>query len=142
MKKNIEIYIKTITQVQPTEDPEKVVKAIKNIFPDVELKIDGNNITFFSKDKKTLDKIRKFARDEQVLDYARMYAIRNMFSNMIMLRLNKQAALAGKICFADTDDESPLGTIHVMIESENIEKVLDWLFPATEFGEVKEEEEI
>jgi uncharacterized protein len=41
--------------------------------------------------------------------------------------LNKQAAYAGHVSFSAPEGESPLGPIQVMIETDHMEELIDWL---------------
>jgi predicted RNA binding protein with dsRBD fold (UPF0201 family) len=62
---------------------------------------------------------------------------------MIIIKLHKQAALAGKVNFCETDDESPMGAIQVIVETNNPELVIDWLAPGTDaYGRPKQAPEL
>ncbi|NPA86046.1 MAG: hypothetical protein GXO42_01420 [bacterium] len=134
MKHKVNLTIKVMTTINPTEDAAKVIQAVRNLFPELELRIEDNIVVAEGKGKKHLEKIRNYLWQQRVLDAARQYILKHTFSDMIILKLNKQAALAGKVCFCDTDEESPMGSIQVIVETDNPELVVDWLAPPTSYG--------
>jgi uncharacterized protein len=58
---------------------------------------------------------------------ARSVLRRSVDGNRIVFFLNKQAAHAGHVSFSAPEGESPLGPIQVTVETENPEKLIDWL---------------
>jgi len=58
---------------------------------------------------------------------ARSVLRRSVEGNRIVFFLNKQAAYAGHVSFSAPEGESPLGPIHVILETENPEQLIDWL---------------
>ena len=57
---------------------------------------------------------------------------RNMDENRSWFLLNKQAAYVGqlqKVALCDEEDDSPLGTIRIMIKSSDLEDLIDWFVP-------------
>jgi predicted RNA binding protein with dsRBD fold (UPF0201 family) len=99
--------------IHPTEDPERVFRAVKCLFPDV---VPGE--TYRSQDIRTLA-----ARISELMikDTARVLLLRSIRGNVLRFHLNKQAALAGKVNF--TDGNSVLGDITVSITDEEPEKI-------------------
>lgn len=123
------------TDLYPTEDREKVRKAMDNMltmdFEVLEDSIRGEG------GLGSLVKLHKLLRKEQILDTARMLMTASLEDNEISFtfKLNKQAAFAGKASFPA--DEGVLGSIHIRILNASkvyLEKVIDWLAPPTEEG--------
>lgn len=119
-------------EVRPTEDPAKVERAIKNIFPTLELSLVGNVISGESTKVETLDRLHQLLRSQAILDSARSVMRRGMRGGVVQFMLNKQAAAVGKVSF--TDGESPLGPITVVIEARDVERLIDYLAPRTVDG--------
>lgn len=124
--------LKVEAEVRPTEDPAKVERAIKNLFPTLELSLAGNVISGESAAVEALDRLHQLLRSQAILDSARSVMRRGMQGNVIKFMLNKQAAAVGKVSF--TDGESPLGPITVIVEARDAERLIDYLAPRTSEG--------
>ena len=139
-KKNGEIYIEVSSAVNASESEEKVKKAIKNIFPDLELSLRNENLLIGkSTNVSVLFHFFKKIFEQEILDVARKCAIesngsenRSMKVNETIFFLNKQVAFINKVNFSSIN-ESPLGPIVVTIESQNMELFIDTYFPKFEW---------
>jgi len=123
------------TSLNPTEDPEKVSRAVTNLFPKANLatvRVDDRH----SKMQATmtgldaLDNLRAILRQEAIRDAARRILLSGITGSMIVVHLNKQVAFAGRASFCERYDESPLGPITLTIVSDNPEGVVDWVAPS------------
>ncbi len=133
------VYIRVETEIRPTEDESKVVKAIKNVFMVKHVKIvdvgRGYKLAIAeSNDISTLLRLYELLRVQRILDTARNYLMKGLRDNCITFKLNKQAAYSGVVSFVDDDSESQLGAIHVTIVSDKIDEIIDWLTPRTSRG--------
>ena len=115
----------------PTEDPERVRRAILNIFPesDIEELEDG----FFAK-SHSIDRFKEVLRGLQILDTARSMLRKGKEGNRTSISLNKQVAFMGKVSFVE--ESVPLGAIDLVIEDDEIDKVIDDIAPKTVDGEI------
>ncbi|MET1160170.1 MAG: RNA-binding domain-containing protein [Thermoprotei archaeon] len=125
--------IRVIAYVKPTEDVEKVKEAVRNVF-DGEILVfeEGNGyyrIEGIAYSRKALEKLYELIRIEQIIPATRNYLLRNTRGNTITIMLHKQAAYMGKISLVDSDRESPLGAIRIIIEHANPREIIDWLAP-------------
>jgi predicted RNA binding protein with dsRBD fold (UPF0201 family) len=122
--------------VNPTEDPAKVEKAVNNIvgnaiftstpgFHGVTLKADAQG-------QEALTKLRNLLHNDRIRDAARKQLYRAIRDDKISFYLNKQVACAGHISFSEESAESPLGPISVVIESDAPKQLVDWLAEKTE----------
>ncbi|MCI4436629.1 MAG: hypothetical protein JHC33_07445 [Ignisphaera sp.] len=133
------VYIRIEAEVRPTEDIEKVLKALKNIFTFKNFKVEelGNERKLIIIEESSIDVLSKMydgLRRQRILDTSRNIFLKNLRGDTIEIRLHKQAAYQGIISFVDSDAESPLGSIYVIISSKNINALIDWLAPKTTHG--------
>ncbi|MCL1965998.1 MAG: hypothetical protein FWF66_06315 [Candidatus Bathyarchaeota archaeon] len=123
--------------VNPTEDEEKVKRAITNVFYHSvftsEPAFQGYTLKAVAHGQESLVNFRNLLRNDRIRDAARktLYrAIRD--GDKIIFYINKQVACAGHISFSEENAESPLGPIHVVIETAAPKLLIDWLAEKTE----------
>ncbi|MCS7098896.1 MAG: RNA-binding domain-containing protein [Sulfolobales archaeon] len=125
-------------EVRPTENLEKVVRAVRNVFEvdvkEVELSERYKLLVGESRSVESLRKLHAILRQQRILDSARAYIMKNRRGSTLELKLHKQAAYAGHVSLVTFDEESPLGPIRVLIVSDRIDEVVDWLAPPTSQG--------
>ncbi|MDY9925148.1 RNA-binding domain-containing protein [Methanosarcina sp.] len=144
------ISVKVSAAVYPTEDPEKVIKAVSGLFTGIELQqepIDttepekGVSPSFLLTGKGGLDlllTLHGLIRREQIIDSIRNKAFNKGLSRdelSVRFLLNKQAAFVG-IPSVPAEEEY-MGSIEVIIRadsSEEMERLFEWLLPLTEEG--------
>ena len=129
-------------EVRPTEDKEKVAKAVLNLF-DVELREEtfGETLLLVGEgDSRSLNKFRKLLFEQRILDAARHIMQKGLAGNVFTFYLHKQAAYAGKVSFCTfAFGESPLGPITVEVRSDDPQTAILWLAPRTVQGVPVEE---
>jgi predicted RNA binding protein with dsRBD fold (UPF0201 family) len=108
--------------LNPTELTENVEIAIKNIFPDafLQLEKDGRNRLVGT---ASLQRLKELLKKQKIRDTARMELFKCRTVNGIEFILNRQVAYIGKLNFG----EDSLGGIYVSIETDDVEKLIDWL---------------
>jgi hypothetical protein len=131
-----EVLARVETPLNPTEDPGKVLRAIRNLFPNCApavVRIDERRAKFEGSIARLedLDNLRSLLRQEAIRDAARKLLFKSISGSSIVVHLNKQAAFAGKVSFCERYDESPLGPITLTIATENPEQLIDWLAPSS-----------
>ncbi|HIP57855.1 MAG TPA: flagellar hook-basal body complex protein FliE [Archaeoglobus profundus] len=127
--RKVEILIETT--VHPTEDVNKVIQAVKNIFPDAEVEIENGKLRAKAWD---LSKFRDLLRKQRILDTARSELYRGVSGNEITIYLNKQTAVISKINFADEDAIlSPL-KVTFKLYGVSVGRFIDYVAPATRAG--------
>ncbi|MEM4286107.1 MAG: RNA-binding domain-containing protein [Candidatus Nitrosocaldus sp.] len=119
-------------KVYPSEDPNKVMKAIKNVIDGIEPVHEDDMVkarAVLSID--ALAKMKRQIQSRQVMDTFRRIMLENEGEDgySTWLYLNKQAAYAGSIVVCEDEDESPLGPIRVTIRSRGmkVRRIIDWL---------------
>jgi len=119
-------------RVNPSEDKERVIKAIKNV-----ISMDGSITTNDYNDYSILSirldgierlrVIREQIHSRQVMNTFRRIMNGNSDARSTWFYLNKQAAYAGVVSVCESEDESPLGPIKITIESDDIYSLIEWL---------------
>lgn len=129
------IIVEVEAEVNPTEDPEKVMTAVRRMFGDLKLETrrDGDRFLLVGR-AEGLSVLRSFhdlLRREMILDAARSVMFRGLQGNTITFYLNKQVAYVGHVSFSQPEKESTLGPVKVRIESDNPRELIEWLTPRT-----------
>ncbi len=125
-------WVEVRTEVNPTEDQDRVMQAARALFPDLEIKIVDDHLLGTT---GSLDAFKAAIRKQKILDATRGALHHGASDNEIILYLNKQVALMGKVSFVDGDP--PLGALVVSIRSEDIEALIDQVAPRTENGVIQ-----
>ncbi len=144
------ISVKVSAAVYPTEDPEKITKAISVLFTGIELQKEaieateaekGVSPSFILTGEGGLDllfTLHGLIRREKIIDSIRNKVFNKGLSReglLVSFLLNKQAAFVG-VPSVPAKEES-LGAIEVFIRadsSEEMERLFEWLLPLTEEG--------
>ncbi len=121
--------IEAYAAVKPSEDPEKVRLAVSHVLLDANYKYEDGSIKATSKDLQSLAKIYDTIRSRRVTRTYRRQMRYNKNVDTTWFYLNKQAAFVDVIAICEEAEESPLGPIKIILHSEEIQKVIDWLVP-------------
>ena len=127
-------------RVYPTEDPDKVRRAVENILfgGDYELRPSpdglGQVLVARASGREALSKLRALIRIGRISDAARAVLLGAITNNKIVFYLNKQAAYARHISFSEPVGESPLGPIKIEVRCSDPRSLIDWLAPSTAAG--------
>ena len=117
------------TPLRPTEDPEKIRRAILNLFPDSEITIDNVQAVATA---VSLERLMTLIRNQKILDSIRNKLLVGISSGSSTISLNKQAAFVNRVSLSE--GKTPLGNIEVTIESEDIERLINEVAPRTVDG--------
>jgi len=90
-------------------------------------KVTGDSLVANSNNYESLTKIYETMRSRKTKSAYRRHLMRNMTEDSTWFYLNKQAAFVNVPVLCDEADESPLGSIKVVLHSTNIEDVIEWL---------------
>jgi len=129
-----DVEIEAEAYIYPTEDLEKVEKAIKTIFPMCSITLENPSeevriLRAREHGKEALIPLQSLLRQDRIRDAARSVLMSGISNNMITFHLNKQVAFVGHISFSMPNAESPLGPITVRIKCENPISLIEWLAP-------------
>ncbi len=139
------IKIEISAKINESESKEKLMRAVKNIFPNLKTVITSENMVLGnSDDVKVLFDLFKSIFEMKILDVARKCALDGIIlkengesTNKTILYLNKQIAFINKINFGNPND-SPLGPISITIECKNLDLFIDTYFPKFEWFSIKD----
>lgn len=115
------VVVKTICK--PTEDPDKVMRSMLSIFPDLQIEAGEEYLVGTA---ESLENLAEQLRKQKIRSAARAVFRKSIEGNRMRFRLNKQVAFIGKVNFAE---DSPLGDIEVTIENDDIEGLIDRIAP-------------
>jgi len=124
---NIKCKVEMFCSVNPSEDPEKIKKAISNVLPYSTIKTEIFLIIAQSKDLNSLERIYETIHLNNSQKIYRRNLEKNLKNDMTWFYINKQAAFVGKIAICEEAEESPLGPIKVILTSPNIDEIIDWM---------------
>ena len=124
---NINCKIEMSCPVNPSEDPDKVEKAIANIFPYSIIKYENFIMLAQSKELRSFEKIYETIHTNQSQKTYSRTLENNLENDTTWFFLNKQAAFVEKVAICDEPEESPLGPIKVTLTSSNIDGIIDWI---------------
>jgi predicted RNA binding protein with dsRBD fold (UPF0201 family) len=112
-------------RVNPTEDLDKVIKAISNIFEFDEVEI-GEGYVSVTGEKESLLNLRESLKTRQIRDTAERMLVKGSEGDIITFSLSKQAALVSIPNIVDRE-MSALGEIDVTIETDDTETFIKWM---------------
>ncbi|MCD6235900.1 MAG: hypothetical protein J7J94_02755 [Thaumarchaeota archaeon] len=127
----VELVVRVEAEVYPTESPEKVVEAVEKIFPKINSQIrwldDSAVVEGSSTSLESLETLKRLLKERRIRAAARRILKESVTGDELTFYLNKEAAYAGKVSFAEPFIESPLPPIKVTIKSSELEEVIEWL---------------
>lgn len=124
-------------RVYPTEDPEKVERAVKNLFR-LEVRREGELLTGLGEGREALARFHELLRSQGILDAARHPLEAGLLEGKLRFFLNRQAAYIGLVNFVEEETKSLLGPIEVEVKGEDLPSLIRWLAPRTESGKIVE----
>ena len=129
---NISCKIDAYCSINPSEDPIKVEQAITNILVDVDIKINNESLRATSTNLESLQKIYEAINSHHSKNAYRRQLNQNMSDESSWFYLNKQAAFVNSVALCSESEESPLGPIKIILNSKNIQTVIEWLISIRE----------
>jgi predicted RNA binding protein with dsRBD fold (UPF0201 family) len=104
---NVTVIIES--DILPTEDEFKVERAVRNIFPLIEIRLEenkGRRIKGQAQGLKVLSEFRSLLKRNKIRAAARSIMLTSISASNITVALNKQAAYAGHVSFTADPNES------------------------------------
>lgn len=130
--------------VNPTEDTNKVERALENIIgPQKFILEDHGEITelvFSDSTQESLELVRQSVHEERIIDATRKRLLSNWNGTSTQIHFDKQAAFIGKMRVVDDSiGLPPLGTIEIGLvfdDETQFEGFVHWFTPPTKNGRV------
>lgn len=124
------IDLKVEAIVNPSEDTQKVIDAIANLFtrcsPEVSFR---SRVVGRAVGSDSLAMLYEQVRSRSAMGVLRRMLLDNRVGDSTSFLLNKQAATSGIAAVIEEEQESPLGPIRVTISCEELDALVDWLVP-------------
>lgn len=125
-------------EIRPTEDEEKVKKAVLNLFTPSIIRVEDRGrykvLVAEANGPEALHKLHSKLREQRILDAARSMITRWSSKDRVVFYLHKQAAFMDYVTFCLPENESPLGPIKFEITEVDVGDLIDWLAPPTSKG--------
>jgi predicted RNA binding protein with dsRBD fold (UPF0201 family) len=125
-----QIDLKVEAIVNPSEDAQKVIDAIANIFtrcsPELSFR---SRVVGRAVGSDSFSILYEQVRSRSAMGVLRRMLLDNRAGDSTWFLLNKQAATSGIAAIIEDQQESPLGPIRVTISCEELDKLIDWLVP-------------
>ncbi len=115
------------TRINPTEDLDKVLKTLSNLFDYDDIEIGHDYICILGVEN-SITGLKDELKERKIRGAARKIMMKGIHGNKINFNLSKQAALVGITNFVD-NSPSPLGEIEVEIITADPEKFIHWIAP-------------
>ena len=128
MQNEPRIHFVLEASISPSEDPEKVAAAIRTIAPNAgDVQISGRKASLRSESTTGLLYLMEQLRDRHIRTAARRSMVLARQGKTTTILFNRQAAAAGVIALCGNPRESPLGPIVLIVESDELDHLMDWL---------------
>ena len=124
-KKSCKIQVSC--KINLSEDPLKVKIAILNVFPELEISLNDQQLIGKSNDMSSLSNISQSIHTKNTKNIYQRILKKNSNENSTWFYLNKQAAFVNIVALCSESDESPLGPIKVVLEGNDIENIIQSL---------------
>ncbi len=112
-------------RLQPTEDPDKVSQAIRNIYGEIELETEQGVVSARLDGLEALIGLRSRIAQDRIRDTVKTIFTRWAEGDILSFGLNRQAAYAGHVSL-NLKGEDPMGPIQVRIEGD-VQSVISFL---------------
>jgi predicted RNA binding protein with dsRBD fold (UPF0201 family) len=127
------VDVRVVAPVRDTEVPGRVVDAVRNLFPDAEIRREDRQVVAETHD---LEPLSERLHEQEILDTARREFGRRADDEGFSFALKKQAAFEGVVNFAvGAPDELGDIEVHVTVREPSVPEFIDHVAPRTEEGE-------
>ena len=113
--------------IKSSEDPQKVEQAVSNILSEMDFNITKDTLKASSKNLESLNRISETIKTRKTQNVYKRQLNHNLLGDSTWFYLNKQAAFANTVALCSEAEESPMGPIKIILNSKNIEEVIEWL---------------
>ena len=128
---DIDCRIDAYCSIYPSENPKKIEEAVSNVLVGMKFEINNDSLNATSKNLESLSKIYEIIHSKRSQKNYRRQLNQNLMGDSTWFYLNKQAAFSNVVALCSEAEESPLGPIKVILNSKNIDRVIEWLILAS-----------
>ncbi|MFB6155568.1 MAG: RNA-binding domain-containing protein [Haloferacaceae archaeon] len=126
------VDVRVVAPVRDTEVTDRVVDAVRNLFPEVDVERRPGEVVATS---HSLDRFSELLHEQEILDTARREFGRRADEDGFSFALKKQAAFKGVVNFAvGNPDELGDIEVHVTVRDPGVDEFVDHVAPPTEDG--------
>lgn len=127
---NYQLDIHVTAPVYPTEVPDRVVRAVKAMFPQATITEEADRIVAQT---HSVDRFAELLREQRILDTARSQLRSARRGESIEFALKKQAAFHERVNFAvGNPDELGDITVQITVSDPGVEAFIEYLTPPTD----------
>ncbi|MFB6302661.1 MAG: RNA-binding domain-containing protein [Haloferacaceae archaeon] len=127
------VDVRVVAPVRDTEVPGRVTDAVRNLFPDADVRREDRRVVAEIHD---LEHLSERLHEQEILDTARREFRRRADDEGFSFALKKQAAFVGVVNFAvGTPDELGDIEVHVTVREPSVAEFIDYVAPRTEEGD-------
>ncbi len=117
------LEVNLVVRIKPTEDPDKVLDAVKNIFPDLDFEIKEDRIVGKGSGIDALRRFVEIVGREAIIPRTLQLLKERRRGDSIVIPIDKEVATIGRISY---DEEGEMGPIWLEIRGD-VEEVIDLL---------------
>ncbi|MEM2198307.1 MAG: RNA-binding domain-containing protein [Nitrososphaerota archaeon] len=125
------VRVSVRAEVFPTEDLERVLRAVRRIFPTLEFRVLEEGGRVFVEAEATELSALKYLKENWRMRRVRSAVGRILRSassaGVVRARLSKHAAYVGMASLLDEDERPGVGEISLEVETEDVEGLIKWL---------------
>ncbi len=124
------IDVRVTAPVKDTEVPDRVARAVEEIFPTADVKAGHGEVRAEAHD---LDHFRERLREQRIIDTARGVFLDGRHGEAFEFDLKKQAAFEGVVNFS-VGNPDELGDVHVevRVRDPSVDEFIEYLAPPTD----------
>ena len=115
------IEITLISRIKPTEDPEKVLQAMKNLFPDLEYEIKEDRIIGRGRGIDALRRFIEIIGREAIAPRTLSLLKERRRGDSITIPIDKEVAMVSRISY---DEEGEMGPMWLEVRGD-VEEIID-----------------
>jgi predicted RNA binding protein with dsRBD fold (UPF0201 family) len=109
--------------VGPTEDPAKVERAVRNLFPAASVESDGRTVRARAEGREGLRRLRELVQVQRTGSSVAGALRPRASGRAVRFQLNRLAAFANHVNLGP----SAMGPIEVELEDDDLEGLIEWL---------------